>query len=455
MATRSRYVNRYQGPCGQCDYKSDCNSFRELDQYLFRRPDFQRVSELTAMDVALAQVVQAFILALRQLHTDGRLLSENIGPALSALVDFCITGVYTNGLLGDDTQFAQRAIKCVHGLAVFPYTWMCPLCVAAGAAPTDCYLPDFIRRPANGTVRDYPKVEMLAKPGGRAIGDQGIQVIKALLREVLKNSLGGAKLRDGGGARGEFDLTIATDSLIAFIEVKAKPLISYPLVVKQPDESTTHSNKHEWVSVAINDHSSLSLFLAAIDHHLPIANPTADTVSTWPLGDLALACSNPDVVALVVKNWALQAKAYEEQWGNEPDRLRWHRFGCGNFHTTEEDGTRVEKRVANTKELPGLDRTDDIKKGAAQVLKYSRLKFDCKKRALRAVLLGNTHALTHHDDYVAPILHLKVLKDGDDASQAEWIFDAIVGLTRNHFNMADLEDIFAFEQLISEGRESA
>lgn len=198
----------------------------------------------------------------------------------------------------------------------------------------------------------------------------------------------------------------------------------------------------------MKDVGQLSLLLGAIPTNLPISHPTSDTLKTWPLDDLAKLSSDKDTVELIVDNWVKQAKAYEEQWGNEPDKLRWHRFGCGNFHTTDRDGTRVEKRVANTKELPGLDRTDDIKKGAAQVLKYSRLKFQCKKRALRSVLLGNTHALTHHDDYVAPILHLKVLNDGDDASRAEWIFDAMVGLTRNHFNAPELANLFAFDLLL-------
>ena len=46
-------------------------------------------------------------------------------------------------------------------------------------------------------------------------------------------------------------------------------------------------------------------------------------------------------------------------WKNEPSRLRWLRFGCGNFLAVEDD-VLVETRVANTKELPGLDGTDGI-----------------------------------------------------------------------------------------------
>ncbi len=402
------------------------------------------------MDEALDAVVEGFVASLRSLRADGLMQPESLGNALSALVDFCITGIYTNGLIDDQAQFTQAGVRCGHGQVVFPYTWMCPICVAMGSARQACYLPSAERKERNGSVRDYPRVERLAKPGGRAIGDQGIQAVKALLRAVLRASGTGARLRDGGGSRGEFDLTVATDTALAFIEVKAKPLIAYPLLVDgEFAASEKPTPKHEWVSVKMESATRLTLLLGAINECLPLSAPSAANVKTWPLPDMARISADRTAVAKIIANWAEQASAYT-QWTDEPDRLRWHRFGCGNFHVTEEDGTRVEKRVANTKELPGLDRTDDIKKGAAQVLKYSRLKFQCKKHALRAVLLGNTHALTHHDDYVAPILHLKVVDSESDPARAEWIFDAMIGLTRNQFNAPELAKLFAFSALLDE-----
>lgn len=190
----------------------------------------------------------------------------------------------------------------------------------------------------------------------------------------------------------------------------------------------------------------LYLFLGAINDKLALTKPTAGETAIWPLNDMADVALQPDALEKILRNWKLQCDAYFTP--GEPNNLRWHRFGCGNFNVVEPSGLRVEKRVANTKELPGLDRTDDIKKGAAQVLKYSRLKFDCNRRALRAVLLGNTHALSHHDDYVAPIINLKVLADGADPARAEWIFDAMVGLTRNTFNDPALANVFAFEKML-------
>jgi len=447
MATRRAAVACFEGPCTDCAYKTMCVPYKELHAHLFSHAKFRREPANSAVDTALDAVVETYISSLRELKRQGQLPTAGLGYALSALVDLCITGVYTNGLIDDTGSFVQRALRCGCDKALFPYTWMCPVCVASDTTRTKCYLPNSRRESKNGTVRDYPHVEWLAKPGGRAIGDQGIQAVKALLRATLKASGTNARLRDGGGARGEFDLTVATNTMLAFIEVKAKPLIAYPLVATMVTP-LSGGDQHEWLNVPMTEVAGLSLFLAAADHSLPVSRPTPATVETWPLPDLASAVSNPATVATIASNWAEHATAYT-QWTNEPDRLRWHRFGCGNFHTVE-DGQNVEKRVANTKELPGLDRTDDIKKGAAQVLKYSRLKFECEQRALRAVLLGNTHALTHHEDYVSPMLHLKVVEDGRDLNRAEWIFDAMIGLTKNHFNATDLTRIFAFERLLDE-----
>lgn len=210
-------------------------------------------------------------------------------------------------------------------------------------------------------------------------------------------------------------------------------------------------NSHQWSTVTLSECASASILLGASNQLLPVKLPRSNAIPTWPLEDLAELASSPDTVKQICSNWFKQAKSYEESFGDEHANIRWHRFGCGNF-TAMENGERIEKRVANTKELPGLDRTDDIKKGAAQVLKYSRLKFNCDTHALKSVLLGNTHALTHHEDYVEPILHLKVLsaapgQAAQSSAAAEWIFDAMIGLTRNHFNDEALAELLNFERL--------
>jgi len=107
-------------------------------------------------------------------------------------------------------------------------------------------------------MRDFPIAEKLAKPGGRAIGDVGIKVIiKALLRYVLAKSKAAATLREGGGKRGEFDLTLATPKLLVFVEVKANPLIAYPVTVFF--DTGVQAGQHRWLNSDFHFLSELAI----------------------------------------------------------------------------------------------------------------------------------------------------------------------------------------------------
>ena len=219
-------------------------------------------------------------------------------------------------------------------------------------------------------------------------------------------------------------MTFATTQALAFVEGKAKPLVSFPLVVKAPRSAA----KHAWVTPRPN---TCWLHVGATDLWLPLGKPRG---KNWPLNLLPKIAGDPDSVRQIEEAWYQHLEAYR-RWTAEPDRLRWLRFGCGNFHI-QENGLTVEKRVANTKELPGLDRTDDIKKGTTQLLMFSRLKFGCAQHALKAVLLGNTYSETHAADYLGPLSGLRLI-DRDDEKK-EFIFDGIIGLTQNVINDAIL-----------------
>lgn len=97
-------------------------------------------------------------------------------------------------------------------------------------------------------------------------------------------------------------------------------------------------------------------------------------------------------------------------------------------------------RIDNTKTLPGIDRTDDIKKGLAQVLLFARLKRGCRANAVKTALFGNLYAETHHEHYVKPLASARLLWSDD--SEPQWLFDAIIALSRNIINDAAMETMF-------------
>ena len=128
------------------------------------------------------------------------------------------------------------------------------------------------------------------------------------------------------------------------------------------------------------------------------------------------------------------------RFNNEDPQTRWHRFGCGNIEIKNPPpGTAKQLRVDNTKILPGIDRTDDIKKGIAQVMLFGRLKLGCRARAVKTVLFGNLYAETHHEHYVKPLASLELLWPGNEPV---WLFDGIVAMSRNILNDDRLAVLF-------------
>jgi hypothetical protein len=428
-----------EGPCTECAFKVGCPPYAVLKTNLFRAKSYRSPPAPDSIDRALDGLIGAFVVMMKEQERRNTLSVEDRGVHLSALFDLAVTAIYTNNLWKGAKEFNQEAILSGPNSAYFPYTWMDPRSLALGMPLADCYLPDSIRK----ENRDYPVAQRLAKPGGRFIGDGGIKVLRGIIRRILSANRPHARLRDGGGLHGEFDLTITDEDHLIFIEVKAKPLIAYPL--KLSLLSTRTSDELRWQTISMSDVRSFSLFLAASNQEIALSKPSEDEFITWPLPDLERAIGDPETFLLVVNNWKKHLDGYRK-WENEPRETRWHRFGCGNFGVIE-NKIRIEKRVANTKELPGLDRTDDIKKGAAQLIKFARYKFECAKEAIRCVLAGNTHAETHAENYIEPLINLKIVRATDPTKRTEWIFDAVIGLTKNNINNADLKMFFDLANL--------
>lgn len=455
------------GPCVDCEYREGCVAYEDLRKSLYSLQTYQLEPTLDRMDMALDELTEAWFATLSRLNEEGHRSSEGLGRAISCLFDFAATGLYASSIISPTGQVSQKGIAC-NGYLAFPYTWMCPLCVADGLPDDYCYLPG-ARREIKGSIKDYPVVELLAKPGGRRIGDAGVKIIKAILRYLIRRAPEQIRVREGGGRRGEFDLTLTTNDYLAFVEVKAKPLIAYPLVLHL---DAPGDREHKWINITSAGAHQLSFFLGARNKHLPIDSEFGDV---WPLPSLTRMAEDVETVRLLLANWIEHLEAYTI-WTKEPKRLRWHRFGCGNFGSME-GGLPVEKRVANTKELPGLDRTDDIKKGTAQLLLFSRFKFDCKADALRTVLMANLYAEVHGSDYIDPLATLRVARsirplgpslqeealegealtegegllieeDGEGVSTAawRWLFDAIIGFSQNRINSPDLQAMFDFSR---------
>lgn len=437
-------------PCRDCQYLDECAAYEALEELVYSKSGFtnpEMTAKFLAADKArevldlLGQCVETWIATVR----DADLPSELRRLSLPALFDVLMSGLYA-ALLYDEQaeELSKRGFNHADAegsWVYFPYIWMCPACIAQGVAPAAAYLP-------GATVRGgkaYAVKELLARPDGRMIGDFGALCIRAIITAITPNA---AHFAAGGGHRGEFDLIISTDSLLVLGETKASPLVTFPIAARL----TSGSAHHDWVDPTTA--TEWALFLGAAElgrRYLSIGAPSG---SDWPLSDLRRLIADRGNVELILRIWQRHLDGYR-LFNTEAPVTRWHRFGCGNIETGKSgDGKVRQLRVDNTKILPGIDRTDDIKKGMAQVMLFGRLKHGCRVDAVKTVLFGNLYAETHHEHYVKPLASLKLLwPDADPV----WLFDGIVALSRNILNSSELEDLFGLvnEPYLRQGMTSA
>jgi hypothetical protein len=136
---------------------------------------------------------------------------------------------------------------------------------------------------------------------------------------------------------------------------------------------------------------------------------------------------------------------YASRW-KENEHLRWFTCGCGSG-------------VDDSKNAPGLDRTDDIKKGVYQMLKvaekYSR---GCKEKRIRVALVSNMHPVMHYDEYLKGFEDALWTRETDiqgrtgqtvsvDSDKLLPFYDMLFTLTQSWFRDERLQQAFSVETL--------
>lgn len=121
--------------------------------------------------------------------------------------------------------------------------------------------------------------------------------------------------------------------------------------------------------------------------------------------------------------------------------------------------------VDDTKNAPGMDRTDDIKKGTYQVLKYGTYyKEKCSRRIIKSVLASNFLPFHGYVRYLSEIEDVIWTKDKYKVLLPENIplenvisfrvdsvfnlYDAILCLTRSIYRDKDLEKLLNISKLV-------
>jgi len=390
------------------------------------------------------RLISEFISTLAKIYASDPQASTTLRPgnALAALFDLSVNLIYVSLVSDTGWIYCLGPDGTLPPSQYFSFVGACPRCTALGH-----YIPAIAHKPSSDTI-----------------GDASAISLALILRQVLERMSSDYKLAVIKKRQGDIDVLIYGPDLITLAEIKASPLVSYPLEVslKQPlmqedpqsGKIIPYPNHEKHTQRVVLEAPTIYLYIPHRDVRIDLG-PRAE--EGWPYNRLISWISNPDNLKTVVEAWTHLYRLYVQR-DRQPAFFLTH--GCGSIGSL---------KISDSKNAPGLDRTDDIKKGTYQVLKYGAyFGLSSEKRALKAALLSNIHPVVHFDEYLKELEDIVWTKEGmlREISPEEffvskkdvfYLYDAIICFTRNLFNNSILATLFDWEtfgsKLAKEGAE--
>ena len=260
----------------------------------------------------------------------------------------------------------------------------------------------------------------------------------------------------------DVDAVAWRDDLVVLLEMKASPMVTYPLrvVLDQPiTEGTQNGPKeipqHTLVDVLHRSHE-LELYLANRGWGLPLGRPSG---GAWPYPQVTQFLGTPRNLLRFFEAWLDVFLGYRVPKTQRTGRevvLGYLANGWGD-------------EIDSNKTKAGLGRTDDIKKGTYQLLKYGAYyRSGCPNLNIRGALVANLDPIFMYADYMERLIDARwapaakfhpIDATPDKLLVAErdlfYVYDAVLAFNRPVLNdplVADSFDFNLFEAALQEGR---
>lgn len=196
----------------------------------------------------------------------------------------------------------------------------------------------------------------------------------------------------------DVDAVAWRNGLIVLLEMKASPMVTYPLrarlahpITEDGDDGPQEVPQHSLVNVQFRQHE-LELYLANTGVAVPLGRPTD---SAWPYPQITAAMSRQETLLKYFEAWVEVYLGYRVP--------KTHREGRQVIMGYLANGWGDE--IDSNKTKPGLGRTDDIKKGTYQLLKYGAYyRAGCPNVPIRGALVANLDPLFMYADYMARLI---------------------------------------------------
>ncbi|NER23520.1 MAG: hypothetical protein F6J96_23020 [Symploca sp. SIO1C2] len=273
-----------------------------------------------------------------------------------------------------------------------------------------------------------------AKPQSGALGKLSSEIILRFISRIFPKfesilSIGGTETAD---AIIEYE-----NGTIIFAEVKAAPLLTYP-VIFDVSSFIENADNHEKVNLTS---SQLRECNSALYLHNQQIIPLGHVKSQdWPFKeaiDFILEKNNSTIVDGMIDTWFSAMESYKHKDRNKKIYYLANASGNPPLIAKQRDNWPDKKSISDSKTSAGMDRTDDIKKGIYQAIKIGTKYIDNKN--VRTALISNLPAFRHRQEYVDPFLDMIWGYDKDTIkinsekyikrNKLKWVFDYIITLS--------------------------
>lgn len=324
---------------------------------------------------AASELVDVFLDSYKALLKEDEFYPPEV--VFPAIFDFLATAEYAKRMLADAGWTYCRGSDYSEGSALyFPFLKACPRCSTHQGR----------RQPIKSN-----------KPGSDSIGEIAGNATLLILSKILEYTRPTAQIRKSTDRRGDVDLVISDDDLFVLAEIKSSPLVVYPLEILLSGPMT---EVKDGITQQLKDHSPATSRIDKEDINLYIAHKNERILlgtrhkADWVYSALTNYVREKRNVAFLIEAWSELQDVYRAKGRSSNgsiDNRRWITYGCGGG-------------VDDSKNAPGIDRTDDIKKGTYQVLKLGAYyKEKAPGKNISTILIANFFAYHTNTRYLKEI----------------------------------------------------
>ena len=346
---------------------------------------------------------------------------------LAALFDLACNVEYVHGRLVNSKWIYCRRQGPARPVAYYSFLKQCPLC---------CLDLGLEKRLAGAQH----------KPSSHHIGEITTTAMAMLLKLVVSAAPNPLSVAVITKQSHDVDAVAFRDNLFLLLEVKASPMVTFPFGMELPEplftegvEGRTEFRQHSLIDVPV-DYEKLFMFLPhrQFCFALPRGNDT-----NWPYQSAARCFGKADNLLEYFSAWLELFHAYSVPKTKRNEReeiLAYLVNGWGD-------------EIDSNKTKPGLGRTDDIKKGTYQLLKFGAYYADDSANLpVRGALVTNLDPLFMRGDYFEKLADIRwgknpnFVQEGTDWRIADmhlhYLYNAVLAFNEPVINDPLLTGIF-------------